>query len=233
MNFSINYGKNTIYYQVIRRVRKTLEITVKPGLSVVVTAPQGASDSQIQEKVRKRLSWIVKQQKWFRKLGVVTPPRQYLSGESHLYLGKKYRLKVIENHIQHGKTGVKLSGGYFQIYCKKNISVEKLLKQWYLERAKMVFAEILTELVQKYKIQKEPRFQIRKMSTQWGSLSQSNLMSLNPLLIQAPKDCIEYVITHELCHIEHLNHSPEFYRLLKKRMPDWEYRKQKLEEVTY
>jgi hypothetical protein len=67
------------------------------------------------------------------------------------------------------------------------------------------------------------------MKKRWGSLSHNGLLTLNTDLIRAPKACIDYVITHELCHLKHHNHGPNFYRLLEKMMPDWERRKTQLE----
>jgi len=74
-----------------------------------------------------------------------------------------------------------------------------------------------------------PRLQVRRNEKRWGSLSRGGILTLNTDLIRAPRECIDYVITHELCHLKCHDHSPEFYRLLEKVMPDWEKRKHKLE----
>jgi predicted metal-dependent hydrolase len=75
------------------------------------------------------------------------------------------------------------------------------------------------------------RLQIRDMKTRWGSLSKGGILTLNIKLIAAPKECIEYVVVHELCHLKYPNHDKKFYRLLETRLPDWEKRKQKLENL--
>ena len=108
---------------------------------------------------------------------------------------------------------------------------KNLLLSWYKDRAHEKFDESFERCWPKFKGRGflRPGLKIRHMKTRWGSLSKSGTLTLNVNLIQAPRDCIDYVITHELCHLEHHNHSAEFYRLLEKMMPDWEARKHKLE----
>lgn len=227
----IQYGKRILAYSVKRSSRKSLEIAVLPDQSIEVSAPKNCSDQAIAIKVKKRLPWIVKQQHWFQKLGPTTPARQFLGGESHLYLGRQYRLKLTEGD----KDQVKLVAGYFQIQCAEGCHpdhVAKLLNQWIRDKAKNLLTQTLKDLASQYAVKPMPTLQLREMKTQWGSLSKKGLMTLNPQLIKAPKKCIEYVITHELCHTRHHDHSPAFYKLLQKKMPDWEKRKQRLEEIT-
>lgn len=102
---------------------------------------------------------------------------------------------------------------------------------WYRKQSLKIFSTIFQNLCAEFGIFDLPKLQIKTMKTRWGSLSKGGILTLNSNLIQAPKDCIQYVITHEICDIEHHNHSPEFYKLLASRMPDWEKRKQKLEEA--
>lgn len=231
---SVFYGKRQISFLVIRRKRKTLEISVLPDGSVEVVAPEESPAEAIRQKVKKRAPWIIKQQRWFKQFDPRTPPRQYLGGETHAYLGKKYRLKM-----QTGQTpAVKLIGGYFVITTRDHANqtsdsgqAEELLNAWYREKATRVFQERFEKMIHALGIQQPPRVQIKSMKTRWGSLSKSGLMTLNLNLIRTPAECIEYVIVHELCHMNHHNHSAAFYQLLSQRMPDWEKRKQKLEEA--
>lgn len=228
--YGVYYGERLISFTLIRRKRKSLQIAVLPDGTVEVTSPEESTEDAIKEKVRKRAAWIVKQQKYFQQFDPRTPPRRYLGGESHLYLGKKYRLKLSVD----SRDSVKLRRGYFEIRCKGSEEpekVRKLLYDWYREQAKRIFREIFDGVLSSLSIENPPQFQIRQMKTRWGSLSKHGLITLNLSLIKTPRECIEYVIVHELCHIEHNNHSQEFFRLLSQRMPDWEKRKQKLEET--
>ena len=224
----ILFGRRKIRYHVLRRQRKTLQIAVLPDSTVEITAPMESTPFAIQDKIKKRGAWIVKQQHWFRQFDPRTPARQYLGGESHFYLGKRYRLKVMAGSA----TGVRLVHGFFEVTCSEQTDPEQvktLMDQWYKKKASSLFSELFACLQQQYRITKVPLLQIKKMKMRWGSLSKGGILTLNTNLIQAPKECIEYVVTHELCHIQHHNHSTEFYKLLTRRMPDWMARKQILE----
>ncbi|MBZ0179750.1 MAG: M48 family metallopeptidase [Melioribacteraceae bacterium] len=223
-------GSYIIEYEIIYSSRKTLEIAVHPDSSVVVTAPLNTSIDVIKQKVEKRIKWINKQQQYFQQFQPRSIQKQYLRGESHLYLGKHYRLKVISGLREE----IKLKHGYFVVSVRDKedrARVKNLLEEWYIERAKVKLDEYFKICWYKFssKDATPPILKIRKMKKRWGSLSKSGTLILNTELIKAPKECIEYVITHELCHTVHHNHSAKFYNLLKQVMPDWEKLKNKLE----
>ena len=225
---TITYGTREIDFLLELNHRKNLKINVHPDLSVTVKAPSDKSIPSIIEKVKKRASWIIKQKNFFLSLPPPVPERQYISGETHLYLGKQYRLKIIE---QQEIETVKLKRGYINIYTKnKNDkeNIKNLLNKWYLNHARKQFTHKLKQCYQKtkkYGIEKLPPIQIRKMKTRWGSCTKKGKILLNPNLIKTTTHCIEYVITHEICHIKHHNHNKQFYQLLSQVMPDWQQRK--------
>ena len=108
-----------------------------------------------------------------------------------------------------------------------------LLTDWYKSRAKEVFARRLDVLLeQALWVQERPPIRILTMQTQWGSCSPNGRITLNPHLVKAPRDCIDYVILHELCHIAEHNHSDRFYRLLSQTMPNWEITKERLDGLA-
>jgi predicted metal-dependent hydrolase len=222
----IKYGMTEIDYTVIRTDRKTLGITVTPDGKVFIKAPIDASAECIEEKVRKRASWILKQQTFFNSFENQMPPRRYISGESHYYLGKQYILRVTEGK----RNSVNFKGRSFEIVCNRKSKAESLMKEWYRERAKIKFAEIAEPIIQRFKkYNVEPAsLYIQQMENRWGSCTPKGKIILNVELMKAPKPCIEYVITHELCHLLHRNHTAAFYKLLATEMPDWERWKNKL-----
>lgn len=228
---AIKYGKTTINFCLQYSDRKTVAIAVHPDCQVVVAAPAGASLTRIQELVRKRARWIQKQQQCFQQFLPRTPPRQYTGGESHLYLGRQYRLKLITAE----KTFVKLSGGHLLIHQTENSlaeNIEDALYSWYRCRAEQKFRErfeiCLSNFPKKHSIE-TPKLHIRTMKSRWGSYAPSGRLTLNLELIKAPIDCIDYVIAHELCHAVHSHHGPKFYRLLKTMMSNYLLKKTKLE----
>lgn len=233
MNLSsgtVNYGKEQVQYRVLYSARKTLGIEVYPDSNVLVKAPFGTDPAEVQKRVFKRVRWILGQLHYFHQFDPRTPARQFVGGETHLYLGRQFRLKIISGN----QDSVKLTRGYFIVELKSSISsdrVKSLLDGWYAAKAAVMFDKILARCwpyFDKFNLVK-PRLQIKRMQKRWGSLSRRGTLTLNTDLIRAPQECIDYVITHELCHIQFHDHSPDFYRLLEKVMPDWEKRKHKLE----
>jgi predicted metal-dependent hydrolase len=227
---SVAHGKENIEFSLFHVDRKTLEIAVHPNQTVVIKAPLGIDDKEIKTRVARRAGWIIRQRDFFRQFDPRTPARSYVGGETHLYLGRHYRLRIGRGN----RDTVKLTRGYFEIEVRGDVSSEKvkdLLEEWYRDRAAGKFRESFDRCwfyFEKFSPAK-PRLQIRRMRKRWGSLSANGMLTLNTDLIRAPKECIDYVIVHELSHLRYKNHDPKFYRFLDKVMPDWKKRKHKLE----
>jgi len=228
----VQYGSHTIYVKVVRRRRSTLEIAVEPDTSVVATAPISASLDKITEKIRKRGTWIRRQQRYFLQYLPRNPPRKYVSGETHLYLGRQYRLKV----RAHSRDGVKLTRGFLlvQSHYPSPEATRALVVAWYRDRAHVRFDDRLEACLLRFRAPEAFRPEtliVRQMKQRWGSMSPSGRLVLNTRLVEAPIDAIDYVITHELCHIDQPHHGPRFFSLLGRVMPDWERRKARLERA--
>ena len=190
----IQYGATIIDYDIEFAPRKTLGICVNPDSSVCLKAPVDATLEQIQQKVHKRASWILKQKRFFESFGTSTTKRQY---------------------IRH----------------KKDAGI--LLQTWYRQRANVKFQEYAQPIIEQFSVYgvKPQSLSIKKMDKRWGYCTIDGHITLNPRLICAPRCCIEYVITHELCHLIYRSHNKEFYALLTKEMPHWEKWKNKLERI--
>jgi predicted metal-dependent hydrolase len=160
------------------------------------------------------------------------PERRYVGGETHLYLGRQYRLKLRKSELEE----VKLKGGILHVASPQHSEpreVKKLVQNWYHEKGRARIADRFTIISSRFvKMGCQPPAPIfRSMPRRWGSWSRSGRISLNPDLIRAPSACIDYVITHELTHLIHPHHGRSFYELLETFMPDWRSRKQRLERL--
>ncbi len=228
----VNFGRSRIEFLLKRTSRRTLAITVKPDTSVVVTAPREAAVEVVAARVRKRGMWIRRQQEYFSRFLPKLPPRQYVSGETHRYLGRQYRLKVVEGPGE----SAKLRGRFIWVEtARKGESgwVRQLVEAWYTLQAKKRFARSLAEcLARFYDRVGTPQLRLRRMPKRWGSWTQRGVIYLNPELVLAPASCVDYVVTHELCHLVHAAHGPAFYAELRRVMPDWEERKDRLERAA-
>ncbi|MDR9375147.1 MAG: SprT family zinc-dependent metalloprotease [Schleiferiaceae bacterium] len=223
------FGSRQIDYELTFADRKSLGIRVYPDCSVKVIAPMATSEERIEKKLRKKAPWILRQQYDFLAFHPLTPPRKYVNGETHLYLGRQYKLRVEEAD----KNEVKLQNGRLFIHKRSDVSAAKLLNTWYKQKAEIHFPELLAKalpLFARYQIQ-EPPLRIQSMSNRWGSCTPQGKIILNPELIKAPKGSIEYVIIHELCHLVHYNHTRAFYELQESIMPNWRKWKERLEQL--
>jgi predicted metal-dependent hydrolase len=168
--------------------------------------------------------------RWFSQFLPRSAERYYLGGEEHFYLGKKYRLKFVVGDIR----DIKLKGGFFEVSSPSSLEPSEtmtLLDSWYRHQSRRIFRDVFTSLIGKTGGSEKPKIVIKKMKTRWGSVSQSGVITLNLRLVQAPIECVEYVIMHEICHLRHFNHTKGFYNMLEQHMPDWEIRKMKLESI--
>ena len=229
----LNYGGTIICYDLRFMDRKSLEISVYPDGSIVVKAPVIAALGDVEAKVKKRARWIRNQLRYFAQFEPRMPPRRFVGGESHLYLGRSYRLKITSSE----KDRVLLKGKFFRISATDSSAehIAGLLHAWYLDKAAQHFARVFDNCwmgFEKHRVSK-PTLRIARMKNRWGSLSRNATLTLNPELIKAPRECIEYVVIHELCHLLHHNHGPEFQRLLEHSLPDWMKRKHKLEMALF
>ena len=210
--------------------RRVLKIEVDPEGVVTVHAPDSAKLTEIHRRVAQKGSWV------FRELDVIaarpanTPERRYVSGETHLFLGRQYRLQIERADEAH----VRCDGGRMIVTARDPDDqghCRRLIKAFYALSARTVFRErLLTQAAPfERKGLKRPGLVVRELSKRWGSYTPKGRIVLNADLIRAAPDLIDYVISHELAHGLHPDHGAEWRNLLTTVMPDWEARKARLE----
>jgi predicted metal-dependent hydrolase len=221
----LTYGTERIPFQVIRSSKRhrTLSVQVRPDGQVRVAAPVQVSNAEIDAMIVRRAGWIWRQLQRIRVHSRLLQTYSYISGERHPYLGEQYPLKIIEDiNI---KNSVKLHRGRLEVSTRlpEPELVRAQLRAWYRDQAGPVFKRRLEALLSSLSWQPAatPLLQLRYMKRRWGSCSHQGVITLNPHLVKAPVECVDYVIAHELCHLRELNHSPRFYRLLDQVLPGW------------
>jgi predicted metal-dependent hydrolase len=233
MRGTIFYSVHKLDYTVKFSARATMAITVFPDSAIRVIAPEGTSQEEVELRLRKRARWVIRQILHFEQFRPRAPARRYVGGETHLYLGRQYRLKLRKSSEEEE---VKLKGAFLYVVSPKHREphvVKKLVSGWYRDKGKVRIVDRFKMISARFeKMGCRPALPIfRSMPRRWGSLSSSGRISLNPDLIRAPTMCIDYVITHELAHLIHPHHGPAFYTLLETLMPDWRKRKERLERT--
>lgn len=235
MDSFIDYGEQRIAFTIrfLARPAERIAIHVHPDGSVQVDAPQAATPAEVRAAVRRRARWIWQRLDEQRARATHVLPRDYVSGESHFYLGKRYLLKVIDDNS--GAQHVKLLRGRLEVTARSRErgAICALLGDWYRQRAEQVFARRIAECGAQLRwLATPPPFRLITMRARWGSCSPAGELLLNPQLVKAPRHCIDYVICHELCHLKQHNHGPAYYRLLGELLPDWAQRKAELDNMA-
>ena len=231
----VRYGDTVIAYTVRRHEqdRQSASVQVEPDGLVVVRAPAGASSSVIAAVVRRRARWIHQHQRDIAGRKQHLSSRDWVSGESHRYLGRRYMLKIrVDPEAQER---VALSGGQLRVVVKSADAsrVRVLVRAWYTAHASDWLRRRVPEISAGLPWVKEPPpVALRQMKSRWGSCSPGGRLTLNPLLIRASREAIDYVITHELCHLRHHDHGRAFYTLLARYVPGWKGIKVRLDGLA-
>ncbi|MCK5589313.1 MAG: M48 family metallopeptidase [Candidatus Pacebacteria bacterium] len=226
------YGKSEYKYYLDKQERKTFALIISPSMSIILKTPLETKNKEINDFLKRKVFWIDKQLDFFKNFKKKVSKKEYVSGESFLYLGRRYMLKVEKSKnnkvfLKQGKIFI------FSNKLKDQKFNKELLDKWFKEKMEKVFQERFEEILKKFDYDFAPELKTRKMSKRWGSYHSNGKVILNPLLIHATKKQIDYVITHELCHVKHQNHSKDFYGLMKQKFSKWELEKQKLENLIF
>lgn len=231
----LQYGDRQIRYVVKFRLPKEtrrVSIHVNPDGVVEVDAPLGADRWQVKTAVQKRARWIISHLGAADRNHENVHPRRYVSGESYFYLGRRHVLKVVETDSQQC---VKLLRGQLHVatHDTSQDCIRRLMRSWYRSLAYEVFQRRLELLVADIVwLDEVPSFKLLTMRKQWGSCSPNGLICVNPNLVKAPRDCIDYVLLHELCHLKEHNHGRGFYKLLAAQMHNWQAVKGRLDDMA-
>ena len=225
------WGSRSLPFTVVRQDRATLRITVIPEGQVIVYAPADVSEKDLIARVAKRGGWISRQLDRFDQWRPRTPPRQYVSGETHLYLGKQYRLLVREAE----RTAVSLDGDRIVMWTRPDATFAQrraILRHWYKLQAHRIFPGRVDAAWPAFssKLIQRPCLVVREMTQRWGSFTPAGRLVLNVELARASPELIDYVVTHELAHALHPDHGAPWQALMSERMPDWRERKAALEQ---
>ena len=230
---SIVVENREICYRLERKDVKNLNLRIRKDGNVFVSANEMVSFEEIERFIYSKASYIFKAVDHFREMEQYRPqPKQYVSGETFYIQGRGLRLQV----SRASKDAISSDGVYFFLEVKDTNDIERkrrIMTRFLNQQCKIVFSEVMEDLyplVKKYGIEK-PILRIRDMETRWGScLTKKKIITLNKRLLEAPRNCIEYVVMHELCHLIHPNHSKQFYSFLTMLMPDWKERKDYLDK---
>jgi predicted metal-dependent hydrolase len=226
----VEWGERRAIAALQRTARRILRIEVRPSGAVVVFAPSGETLDRIQDRVKRKGSWIFRELDRIATRPSVTPDRHFVSGETHLLLGKQYRLSIELAEAPQ----VQIEGSRLKVLVRElddQAHCRRLITAFYAITARRIFRERLDAMAPPFLRRGllKPALVIRRMSKRWGSYTPKGRIVLNVDLVRASPMLIDYVICHELTHAFYPDHGKEWSNLLDTIMPDWKIRKEFLE----
>lgn len=205
-----------IEYLIKYSSRKTLNITVERDRQIVVHAPANLREDKIREIVNSKKDWIIEKLMHVQKYPIVASTKEFVSGESLMYLGKNYQLLIVDNDIE----GIKFDK-QFKISKENQTKANELFKQWYKKQSIKIIQPLALEYAKNLGVQFN-ECKISEMKYRWGSCTPKNNINFNWRIIKAPMFVIRYLVVHELIHLIESNHTPIFWNILSIQVPDYQ-----------
>ena len=205
-----------VEYQVKYSNRKTLNISVERDRSIIVRAPHHLSEEKIDEIVQSKKQWIKEKLNHTQKYPIIAENKEFISGETLMYLGKNYQLLVVDEVIE----GVKFDHR-FKISRSNQPKANELFKAWYLSQALKKIEPLAKRYAKNLGVEYN-QFKTSEMKYRWGSCTPANNIIFNWRIIKAPMYVVEYLVAHELVHLIEANHTPRFWNILSIQVPTYE-----------
>lgn len=201
--------------QIIRSRRKNITLEIASEGELIIRAPLGASKQYIENLVAQKESWIKEKMRIVEKRRAKHPKKEFKAGEEFLFLGEPYILRFSKQARE-----ISMAGKYLVLPECNNKQVENYIKEWYRNKAKRVLSQRVEHFASLRGISYRT-VKITSASKRWGSCSSKGNLNFTWKLVMAPLHVIDYVVVHELCHIEYPNHSKDFWAKVKQIMPDY------------
>ena len=191
-------------------------------------------EGELRAIVRKRADWIMRHAS---EPSLQALPKEFVSGETLPYLGRNVRF-VVEPSDEARSTKIRFDHWSFRLTIPRNLDdnerydrIRSTLVTWYREHASKRLADSVSHWHRRLGLTKETRILIRNQHQRWGSCAPDGTLRLNWRIVMLEPALIEYVVVHELAHLIHRNHSPDFWRVVSNAMPDAQRRRRRLREV--
>lgn len=205
--------------------RRTLQITVERGGGLLLNAPPGVDESSLRNFVNEKRFWIYTKLAEKELLRRSVPRKEFVDGEGFLYLGRSYRLKLVDTQDE----PLKLSAGRFCLRRDAASAGREHFIRWYSERAREKLTKFVDELQNRMEV-RPAAVKVQDLGYRWGSCGKGDRLYFHWKTILLPSRIVEYVAAHEMAHLHQPHHTPEFWLRLERVMPDYPRRKTWLAE---
>lgn len=200
--------------------RKSMQITVDRDGSLLVIAPTGVESERLTAFVREKQFWIYKKLAEKAEMQRVVPRKEFVNGEGFLYLGRSYRLKIVEDQDE----PLKLVAGRFCLHKDALPNARETFIRWYTERGRDWLTAKVREHAERMEVS-PAEVRVQDLGYRWGSCGKGNRVYFHWKTILLPRPIAEYVVVHELVHLHEAHHTPAFWKRVERAMPDYDARK--------
>lgn len=226
MKSSFIYEGKNIEFQLILKKRKTMEISIEPPNKVTVKAPLKVPEEKILEKVKEKGAWILKKLEYYKEVSYREVKKEYKAGELFMYLGKTYPLTlIIDPSIKKPKVHFYEEKLCVTVLQANKEVIREAIKAWYKEKAREKIEERVA-YYEKYFQHKPTKITIKDQKKRWGSCTYNNELLFNLRCVMAPLEALDYVVVHEMCHMQHKNHSKDFWQAVESILPNYKSSKE-------
>lgn len=231
MKSKISYGTKEIEFDIEFRNRKTMSISVEPPKSITVMAPLDTNEEEIREAVKLKGAWIVQKLFEFRNIESKRVNREFVNGESFMYLGRNYSLQIHIDETLQNNSSVKLFRGKFHVYVKEKDDelIKEGMEAWYREKTEEQVKKRI-KYYQKFFSKKPTAIKVKEQKKRWASCTSNDELLFNWRCVMAKSTALDYIVVHEMCHMYYMNHLQEFWDLVASIMADYEVRKEWLRD---
>lgn len=200
-------------YRIVYSERKTIGLTVERDRSVVVAAPHGTSEDAIRQAVEAKKLWLYRKLNHARKYPAAPVRKEFVTGETLLYLGRHYRLEITDDDAP----GVRFQNRFY-ISRQRQAEAGQLLQEWYVERAREKLTPRIRHFAEAMGVAYN-RILVSDLRVRWASCTPKNNLNFNWRIIKAPQFVVDYLIVHELAHLREANHTPVFWNVVAVQLP--------------
>ena len=213
--------------KIIRSSRKSIALEIQSNGNLIIRAPLHTSKSFIEKLIIEKQQWIIQKQKITHDRQSEIAPRQYIPGEDFYYLGKKYKLDIVDKP----SVSINFNNG-FKVSEEHKGNIKNLINLWYKKQAKKIIPQCATQIADSHNLSFS-NIKITSAEGRWGSCTGRRGLNFPWRIIMLPPDIIEYIIIHELAHLKEMNHSKNFWLEVEQMLPSYYKSKKWLKINSY
>lgn len=229
--YKVQYGTKELEFSVEFRNRKTMSISVEPPNNILVVAPVNTPEEEIKSTVKLKGAWIVQKLFEFRHIEAKKVNREFVNGESFMYLGRSYSLQIHVDQSLQNNSNVILFRGKFHVYVKEKSDelIKEAMEAWYRQKTEEQ-AKKRIKYYQKFFSKAPTAIKVKAQKKRWASCTSKDELLFNWRCVMAKSTALDYIVVHEMCHMYYKNHSQEFWDLVASVMADYDSRREWLRD---